>query len=84
MSLKRSELFARWGDLQHAQDRDVDAPGWADRDHAIGLARGAYLDAVHFGAVEEAGKPPTREVSAGARGAGWRMPRSGPSSFTIR
>jgi hypothetical protein len=56
MPLKRSELFARWGDLQHEQDRDADAPGWADRDRAIALARGAYLDAVRFGAIEDEGK----------------------------
>jgi hypothetical protein len=65
MPLKRSELFARWGDLQHAQDNNAKAAGWADREHAIDLVRGAYLDAVRFGAVEDEGESPTRAMSAG-------------------
>jgi hypothetical protein len=83
MPLTRSELFARWGDLQHAQDKNARASGWADRENAIGLARGAYLDAVRFGAVEDEGESPTPEMSVGLGPQAGRRPASRPSSFTI-
>jgi hypothetical protein len=84
MPLKRSELFARWGDLQHAQDNNAKAAGWADREHAIDLVRGAYLDAVRFGLVEDEGESPTRAMSAGLGPQAGGCPSSRPSSFTIR
>jgi hypothetical protein len=74
VSLKRSELFARWGDLQLAQDENAEAPDWADRERALGLARDAYFDAVRFGAVEDDGNPPTVALSVGPRATGRTMP----------
>jgi hypothetical protein len=67
MVRRRSQLLAHWQDLQQAQDHDDEAPGWANRDHAIGLARGAYLDAVRDGAIEDEAKPRIAEHAAAYR-----------------
>lgn len=52
MSSDTFELLATWRAAQRVQDDHTDDdPGWAARDHTVGLARAAYLESVRDGAA---------------------------------
>jgi hypothetical protein len=59
------ELLATWRAAQQVQDDHADDdPGWATRDHAVGLARAAYLESVQAGAARYSFASGSRTVIA--------------------